>query len=244
MILVSVDDHLVEPPDVFEHHLPAKWRDRAPRVVRTSDGSERLVTIEHLLDETQEPPNSYKTLQIESSPPHQSGGVARDWKKTCFFIAAIGDAGTEQRKHSDMVQSLIERALEREDIKVIRADGISDPGMIGGQIIEYLRKSALVVADLSFHNPNVFYELCFRHVLGLPTVHLIRTDDRVPFDVKDFRTIHINTADKYDLVAKLDTYRAEIANHARMALSAGTEGSNNPITSFSNLEFRPRVSNN
>jgi predicted TIM-barrel fold metal-dependent hydrolase len=40
MILVSVDDHLVEPPDVFEHHLPAKWRDRAPRVVRTSDGSD------------------------------------------------------------------------------------------------------------------------------------------------------------------------------------------------------------
>src|SRR5579863_1702452 len=40
MILVSVDDHLVEPPDVFEHHLPAKWRDRAPRVERTSDGSD------------------------------------------------------------------------------------------------------------------------------------------------------------------------------------------------------------
>jgi predicted TIM-barrel fold metal-dependent hydrolase len=40
MILVSVDDHLVEPPDVFDHHLPEKWRDRAPRVVRTSEGSD------------------------------------------------------------------------------------------------------------------------------------------------------------------------------------------------------------
>jgi predicted TIM-barrel fold metal-dependent hydrolase len=40
MILVSVDDHLVEPPDVFENHLPARYRDQAPRVVRRDDGSD------------------------------------------------------------------------------------------------------------------------------------------------------------------------------------------------------------
>lgn len=40
LILVSVDDHVVEPPDVFEHHLPARWRDAAPRLVRKSDGTE------------------------------------------------------------------------------------------------------------------------------------------------------------------------------------------------------------
>ncbi len=32
MILVSVDDHVVEPPDLFEGHLPAEYLDRAPRV--------------------------------------------------------------------------------------------------------------------------------------------------------------------------------------------------------------------
>jgi predicted TIM-barrel fold metal-dependent hydrolase len=40
MILVSVDDHVVEPPDMFERTLPAKWRDVAPRVVRRDDGSD------------------------------------------------------------------------------------------------------------------------------------------------------------------------------------------------------------
>ena len=40
LILVSVDDHLVEPPDVFDHHLPARYRDRAPRVDRRPDGSD------------------------------------------------------------------------------------------------------------------------------------------------------------------------------------------------------------
>jgi predicted TIM-barrel fold metal-dependent hydrolase len=32
MILISVDDHIIEPPDVFENHVPARWADRAPRL--------------------------------------------------------------------------------------------------------------------------------------------------------------------------------------------------------------------
>ncbi len=40
MILVSVDDHVVEPPDMFDGRLPEKYKDRAPRVVRKSDGSD------------------------------------------------------------------------------------------------------------------------------------------------------------------------------------------------------------
>jgi hypothetical protein len=33
MILISVDDHVIEPPDLFERHIPKKWADRAPRLV-------------------------------------------------------------------------------------------------------------------------------------------------------------------------------------------------------------------
>lgn len=40
LILVSVDDHLVEPPDMFEDHLPARFKSHAPRVERTSNGSD------------------------------------------------------------------------------------------------------------------------------------------------------------------------------------------------------------
>ncbi len=40
MVLVSVDDHVVEPPDMFDQHLPARWKSRAPRVARLADGSE------------------------------------------------------------------------------------------------------------------------------------------------------------------------------------------------------------
>jgi predicted TIM-barrel fold metal-dependent hydrolase len=38
--VISVDDHLVEPPDMFEGRLPAGMQELAPRVVETSQGHE------------------------------------------------------------------------------------------------------------------------------------------------------------------------------------------------------------
>jgi predicted TIM-barrel fold metal-dependent hydrolase len=43
LILISVDDHVVEPPDVFEGRLPARFRDDAPRLVTKDDGSDQWV---------------------------------------------------------------------------------------------------------------------------------------------------------------------------------------------------------
>ena len=40
MILISVDDHIVEPPDMFKNHLPKKYLDEAPRLVHNPDGSD------------------------------------------------------------------------------------------------------------------------------------------------------------------------------------------------------------
>lgn len=41
LILISVDDHICEPADMFDGHVPAKYRDRAPRVVDEPDGSQQ-----------------------------------------------------------------------------------------------------------------------------------------------------------------------------------------------------------
>jgi predicted TIM-barrel fold metal-dependent hydrolase len=40
MILISVDDHLVEPPNMFDGRLPARFADQAPRITRKPDGSD------------------------------------------------------------------------------------------------------------------------------------------------------------------------------------------------------------
>lgn len=203
-------------------------------LLRTISGAERLIPIEQVIEETSgeqefEEPSASKEGWVDKQLESNS---KKDWKKVCFFIAPIGKEGSEERQHSDMVlEAFVTRALEGEGFEVVRADKIADPGMISSQIIEYLIKSGLVIADLSFHNPNVFYELAFRHAIGKPTVHLIRNEDQIPFDVKDFRTIVIDTKNKYDLVAKLDVYRAEIASKVRLAIS-GAENDSNPIRTF------------
>jgi predicted TIM-barrel fold metal-dependent hydrolase len=46
MILVSVDDHVVEPPDLFEKHVPAKYKDIAPRIEHMPDGTDRWVFLD------------------------------------------------------------------------------------------------------------------------------------------------------------------------------------------------------
>ena len=40
LILVSVDDHVCEPPDMWDRHVDPKWKDRAPRLVHKQDGSD------------------------------------------------------------------------------------------------------------------------------------------------------------------------------------------------------------
>jgi predicted TIM-barrel fold metal-dependent hydrolase len=39
-LVISVDDHIVEPPDTFARHMPAQFAERAPRVVEKADGTE------------------------------------------------------------------------------------------------------------------------------------------------------------------------------------------------------------
>ncbi len=40
LVLVSVDDHLIEPPTMFDGRVPLRFADKAPRVVRVSDAEE------------------------------------------------------------------------------------------------------------------------------------------------------------------------------------------------------------
>jgi len=41
--IISVDDHVIEPPDLFVNHLPAKYRDQGPRFERLDNGVDQWV---------------------------------------------------------------------------------------------------------------------------------------------------------------------------------------------------------
>jgi len=115
----------------------------------------------------------------------------QDALKTCFVISPIGDEGSDIRDRSDEILDYIIKPVAQKCgyENIVRADQISKPGMITSDIVQHLLDDDLVVADLTGHNPNVFYELAVRHAKRKPVVQIIRADQDPPFDVLQSRTI-------------------------------------------------------
>ncbi|MEX1253769.1 MAG: hypothetical protein WEE64_05450 [Dehalococcoidia bacterium] len=203
-------------------------------LLRTIAGAERILPIEQIIEELPKP--EARRTASEESVASDGGSAATpavdaDWSKVCFYVTPIGEPESEERKHSDLfLSSIVEPAMAEFGMTVIRADNIGKAGMITAQVIQHVINAGLVIADLSFHNPNVFYELCLRHACRRPTVQLIRQADRIPFDLDQFRTIVIDTTDIYTLVPQLESYKSEITTHARRALEDPSV--DNPLTIF------------
>jgi hypothetical protein len=219
-------------------------------ILQTISGAERLLSLDYVLDYAPAgvQPTSVSSEGIASGSATvktasfdindldnlstQEANGSDPYSQICFYITPIGDEGSEQRQHADLfLGSIIEPALEEFGLKVVRADQISAAGMITRQMIEHIIRSRLVIADLSYHNPKVFYELGLRHATGLPTVQIMRGFDRLPFDVNQVRTIVIDTSSIYALIPKLDVHRAAIASQVRRALQ-DPEAVDNPVTPF------------
>src|SRR5882724_2144422 len=114
----------------------------------------------------------------------------RTGQKTCFVISPIGDEGSEVRKSSDHVfEEVIKRAIQPLGYQPLRSDHIAKPGRITDQVIKHLVADELVVADLSGHNPNVFYELAIRHAVNKPVIQISRKGESLPFDISQERTV-------------------------------------------------------
>lgn len=129
-------------------------------------------------------------------------------ENVCFVVAPIGEEGSKIREHSDnLLNYVIEPAVSKHGYKAVRADKISDPGLITHQVIEHVVESPLVIADLTDNNPNVFYELAIRHAFQKPYIQLIDKSDDIPFDVADIRTIKIDLSDP----GSVDEAKREIA---------------------------------
>lgn len=126
----------------------------------------------------------------------------KEKEKLCFVIAPIGDEGSEIRHRSDQVlKHIITPAANECGYETVRADKISEPGMITSQVIQHLIEDTLVIADLTGRNPNVFYELAIRHAIKKSIVQIIQIGEPIPFDVAQSRTIQVDHHD-LDSVAR------------------------------------------
>lgn len=150
----------------------------------------------------------------------------------CFVISPIGGPDTPVRKRSDQVfKHVFEPAAEQCGFKAIRADHISEPGLITSQIIQHIIEDPIVLGDLTGRNPNVFYELAIRHALRKPYVQLIEKGEEIPFDVAGVRTI---TVDHHDLDS-VEAAKEEIVRQMQSMQSPGYEVQS-PISAAVDLE--------
>lgn len=112
-------------------------------------------------------------------------------RKKCFIITPIGDESNPIRRHIDgLIDECIIPVLENE-YKVTVAHRISKLGSINNQVIQEIYESELVIANLTKLNPNVMYELAFRHALKKPVIIIMEKDSeyKIPFDLVTERTI-------------------------------------------------------
>ncbi len=116
---------------------------------------------------------------------------------TCFVIMpigtqTIGDTTITEDELREKYDNIIKNAILKANptLEVIRADEELNPSSISNDILTKLMHSRFVIADITYPNPNVFYELGIRHAIKTGTI-LIRehVDFSIPFDISHLRHI-------------------------------------------------------
>ncbi len=111
-------------------------------------------------------------------------------KKRCFVISPIGAPGSDIRTHADDVFNYIVEPVTRQmGYETERGDHMARPGRISEQMYESILHDDLLVAVLTFQNPNVYYELAIAHAAARPLIILCEASQTLPFDIKDQRVI-------------------------------------------------------
>jgi hypothetical protein len=106
-------------------------------------------------------------------------------KKTCFAIMPFG-------KEFDDINEIVFKAARKCGLEYVRGDLCDRSGSILPQIKYEIGRAAVVVADITKNNPNVFYELGIAHqIAGVDRVVIItqEVDGKTAYDVHQFRQL-------------------------------------------------------
>lgn len=120
---------------------------------------------------------------------------SEDMKK-CFVVSPIGQDGSDIRSNADkLFKYVIKPVCEACAFEPVRVDQLNDANSITQTIIESLDSADLVIADMTGHNPNVFYEMGYRARTKKPMIHLKKKGESLPFDVNTIRTLEYDLTD-------------------------------------------------
>jgi len=109
----------------------------------------------------------------------------------------------------------IKKPLLELGYNVKRADDISKSTSILEDIVNHIIKSDIIIADLTYKNPNVFYELGRAHQLKKWMVQIAQEGEELPFNLKLIRTIFYKTDNsglerlKEQIILYIETFEKE-----------------------------------
>lgn len=111
-------------------------------------------------------------------------------QKVCFIITPIGEQNSSIRRHIDgVIDSAIIPIVRDEGYEVKVAHREQGQGLITEDVINYICDADIVIANLSNLNPNVMFEVALRYCTDKPIIHICEEGTKLPFDIKDQRTI-------------------------------------------------------
>src|SRR5574340_1270266 len=130
---------------------------------------------------------------------------------SCFVVRPFGvrtvksTAGAPLTVDFDRIHAeLIAPAMNAAGLVGSTTEAIVEAGNIREDMFQLLAHADVVIADVSLHNANVFYELGARHALRKRRTFLIRfAADEVPFDLRTDRYLAYDPGDPAAAVAAL-----------------------------------------
>ena len=146
----------------------------------------------------------------------------------CFVVQPFDQGRFDKRFEDTFAPALLEAGLE-----AYRVDKDPSPDVLIDAIEKGIRKAAIVLADVTTDNPNVWYELGFAYAAGKPVILLCCENERkgtLPFDIRHRHVIHY----KADSQSDFETLKGTICTRAKVLLERVSEvqmDDANPIAS-------------
>jgi hypothetical protein len=123
-------------------------------------------------------------------------------KNMCFILMPF------EQPWSNRIYRIIGNIVRDSGMIAKRADEIYGSNPVMEDIWASLNEAAIVIAECTGRNPNVFYELGIAHTVGKKVIIVTQNENDIPFDVRNFR--YIKYEDNDDGYQKL---RAELPRH-------------------------------
>lgn len=148
------------------------------------------------------------TEHSQSSQGIDPGATGRYRPNTAFIMMWMNPAEAMLEDVRDAVQEVFGEF----NIRAVRADDIEHEGRITDKVLDEIRTSEFLFADLTGTRPNVYYEVGFAHALGKRVILFRKRDTPLHFDLSGYNCPEYENL--RDLKEKLRKRISSITNKA------------------------------